>query len=132
DGDVAPVYDRPGASKVPAATVTPPRHPLRGGPPGERNSLLHSGLNDFRNVVSKADDLDEPPAPPTRAPRESYGNASPIDFDQNRPPYESGGDDEVLQDVPPPELLEPSLGMDEAGPGSSRGRLPPGVRAGRG
>jgi len=99
-------------------------------------------LNDFRNVVSKADDFDEMPAPLSKmsrelsrdlsreAPREPYGNSLPAvrDFDQNRPPYESRGDDEMLQDVPPPEMLEPSFGMDEARPLSNRNRMPPRVR----
>jgi len=145
DRHVDPILDRPagGASLgAPPALTSPPRHPLRGRPPGERNSLLNSGLNDFRNDVSKAGDFDEMPAPLSKmsrelsrdlsreAPREPYGNSLPAvrDFDQNRPPYESRGDDEMLQDVPPPEMLEPSFGMDEARPLSNRNRMPPRVR----
>src|SRR5262249_2094329 len=142
-----PVFDRPANSAPPSPPATPPRHPLRGRPPGERNSLLNSGLNDFRNVVTKADEFDEPPIPLSKlhreaarettressreatreAAREAYGNSLPVvrDFDQNRPPFEPRGDDEVLQDVPPPEMLEPSFGMDEARPLSNRSRLPP-------
>jgi len=141
DRHVEPVLDRP-TPKVPPSTIAaagiPARHPLRGRPPGDRDSLLNSGLSDFRNVVSKTEDRDDPPVPLSKAPREvsregpreGYGNSFPAarDFDQNRPDHESPDGDEVLQDVPPPEMLEPSFGMDEARPVSSRGRLPPRVR----
>jgi len=105
----------------------PPRHPLRGRPPGERNSLLNSGLNDFRNVVATTDDFGETSAHLASLSRDTYGDSLPVarDFDQNRPSYESRGDEEVVQDLPLPEMLEPSLGMDEARPLSNRGRMPP-------
>src|SRR2546428_11743849 len=106
------------AEGLPAAPAPPlQRHPLRSRPSGERRSLLDSGLNDFRSVVAETDELGEATARSLRSAREGYADAPPFarDLDRGAPgAFDPGDSDEVLQDVPIPEMLEPHLGMDEA------------------
>jgi hypothetical protein len=73
------IFDRP-LSQEPSAPASPQpaqqRHPLR-RPAGERRSLLSdTGLNDFRNVVSEANELGGASARAEKSARDAY-NAVP-------------------------------------------------------
>jgi hypothetical protein len=130
-------------SNSPADTLeqalAPSRHYLRNRP-SERRSL-ESNVNDFRDVVSE--DLSEAPSLPRNArsrdvdrqidrPRDVDRQLDrPRDVDRqrdldrqrdfDRPPLpratpralDRHADDEIIEEAPPPDMLEPALGMDE-------------------
>ena len=102
----------------------PQRHALRARPSGDRHSLLDS-VDQFRNVVSETNDVAEMSVRPSKSARRSYAEAPPImrDIDRGTPGGFGRNDaDEVLQDAPAPEMLEPKLGLDEMRPLSNRPR----------
>jgi hypothetical protein len=66
------IFDQPlPAEPPPQAPPPPPRHPLR-RPAGDRRSLSDSGLKDFRNVVSEANELGGATARAEKSAREAY------------------------------------------------------------
>jgi hypothetical protein len=106
----------------------PQRHPLRGRASGERRSLLDSGLNDFRNVVSESNELGEASARSAKSARENYDEGAPPpiqDFEHHgRGPLDTEDSPDMVQDVPAPRLLEPTID-DETQPMPARVRMPP-------
>jgi hypothetical protein len=85
------IFDAPLPSAEPAPAPPPPspRHPLR-RPVGERRApavdggLKDSGLRDFRNVISEANELGSASARAERSAREAF-NAVPAPTDLDRP-----------------------------------------------
>ena len=66
------IFDQPLPSEPPPAAPAPPaRHPLR-RPVADRRSLSDSGLKDFRNVVSEANELGGASARAEKSAREAY------------------------------------------------------------
>src|SRR5262245_38486651 len=128
DRYVDPVFDKPlsdGQSAAPQPATPQQRHPLRGRSSGERRSLLDSGLNDFRNVVSETNELGEASARSAKAAREireSYGDDPPPGAALEYEPVDQHAD--MLHDGPTPRLLEPTID-DETQPAPVRVRMPP-------
>ena len=82
------IFDRPlPASESPPMPEPPQRHPLR-RPVADRRSLSDSGLKDFRNVVSEANELGGASARAERSAREAYAAMPAPDVDRSaeRPP----------------------------------------------
>jgi hypothetical protein len=66
------IFDQPMSSEPPPAAPAPTaRHPLR-RPAADRRSLSDSGLKDFRNVVSEANELGGASARAEKSAREAY------------------------------------------------------------
>ncbi len=124
------VFDQPTAPAPPA----PSRHPLRRQ---ERRSLSDTGLKDFRNVVSEADELGGGPSRAARSARDAQAaitapdpRARPVTkhnsigpnpgcFDQHAPP-----DPRPHEDFPEP-MLEPSFTVEETRPTPPKSRRVP-------
>jgi hypothetical protein len=91
---------------------------------GERRSLSDSGMRDFREVVSEANELGGASARATRSARESYGAVPETNRSRQRPP----DTDEAyltLDDITEPVMLEPSFVVDESRPVPPRARQAP-------
>jgi hypothetical protein len=102
----------------------PPRNAARPRPAGERRSLLDSGLRDFREVVSEANELGGASARATRSARESF-DAVPAASEANRAQQRAGDSDEAyltLDDISEQAMLEPSFNVDESRPVPPRAR----------
>jgi hypothetical protein len=107
----------------------PPRNARR--PSGERSgterrSLLDSGLKDFREVVSEANELGGASARASRSARESYANVPQPEA--NRSAQRVTDSDEsylTLDDITEPVMLEPSFVVDESRPIPPRARQTP-------
>jgi len=90
---------------------------------GERRSLLDSGMRDFRDVVSEANELGGASARATRSARESF--AAVPNAEANRSQPRALDSDEAyltLDDIAEPTMLESSFVVDESRP------IPPRVR----
>src|SRR5215475_8405359 len=81
------IFDQPLPAEGPAPAPAPQRHPLR-RPAAERRSLSDSGLKDFRNVVSEANELGGASARAERSAREAYAAVPAEDLERTveRPP----------------------------------------------
>jgi hypothetical protein len=125
---VDPVFDQPISEGAAPPQAQPQRHPLRGRAAGERRSLLDAGLNDFRNVVSESNELGEASARSAKSAREHYDEGPPPAMQayqhHERGAYESGDEPDMVQDLPAPRLLEPTID-DETQPMPARVRMPP-------
>jgi hypothetical protein len=104
------IFDQPlPAEPPPQAPPPPPRHPLR-RPAGDRRSLSDSGLKDFRNVVSEANELGGATARAEKSAREAYAAVpspapSPdVDRAPDRPPRSY---DRAQFDRSEPRMFEP-------------------------
>jgi hypothetical protein len=104
----------------------PPRNATRLRPAGERRSLLDSGLRDFREVVSEANELGGASARATRSARETFAavpsSAPGAGRSQQR---ESDEAYLTLDDITEPVMLEPSFVVDESRPVPPRARQAP-------
>jgi hypothetical protein len=111
----------------------PPRNSARPRPGAERGSaeradrrsLLDSGLRDFRDTVSEANELGGASARATRSARESFAAVPP---EANRSPPRISDSDEAyltLDDITEPDMLEPSFVVDESRPSPPRARQAP-------
>jgi hypothetical protein len=90
---------------------------------GERRSLSDSGMRDFREVVSEANELGGASARATRSARESYAAAPSSEANRSKPrPADSDEAYLTLDDIAEPLMLEPSFTVDESRP------VPPRVR----
>jgi hypothetical protein len=116
-----PGLDQPVASEPPS----PPRHPLRARPAAERRSLLDTGLKDFHDVVSEANELGEASARAAKSARETFAavpepasndDAGPAMLEP-QPMYSSPS----LQEISAGRLLDPSFDVD-APPVPARGQ----------
>jgi len=122
---VDPVFDQPlTGPQAKAQPVPPQRHPLRGRPAserpasGDRRSLLDSGLAGLRSALSESNELGG--ARSAKSARDSYADVAG-----------SPREDDVLQDVPAPRMLEPAMD-DETVPSRARvAPLPLGEQAGK-
>jgi hypothetical protein len=112
-----------------------PRNAARPRPGGERasaeragadrRSLLDSGLRDFRDVVSEANELGGASARATRSARESF---AAVPTEANRSQQRISDSDEAyltLDDITQPDMLEPSFVVDESRPSPPRARQAP-------
>ena len=132
----------------PPTSPPPQRHPLR-RPAGERRPLSDSGLKDFRNVISEANELGGASARAEKSAREAYAAVPPTDLDRpprsfDRSQYDRGEprmfDPQAQRDrmfEPPPQeeprphedfsepMLESSFVLDDARPAPSKGRRGP-------
>ncbi|HEY7296764.1 MAG TPA: hypothetical protein VH684_02410 [Xanthobacteraceae bacterium] len=114
----------PSLPAPPPFTARPQRPPLRDRPTTDRQSLLNS-VNSFRNSVSETDELREAPAQSPKWARRSHPEATAPARDLDRlVPHalDRNSSDELIQDAPAPEMLEPSLGMEEPRPLPNRPR----------
>jgi hypothetical protein len=103
----------------------PPRDAARPRPTGER-SLLDSGLRDFREVVSEANELGEASARATRSARETYAAVPNAEANRSQQrPLESDEAYLTLDDITEPVMLEPSFIVDESRPVPPRMRQAP-------
>jgi hypothetical protein len=104
-------------------------------PPGERSaadrtaadrrSLLDTGLRDFREVVSEANELGGASARATRSARENLAAAPASETSRSRQrPADSDEAYLTLDDIAEPAMLEPSFVVDESRPVPPRGRQP--------
>jgi hypothetical protein len=92
---------------------------------GDRRSLSDSGMRDFREVVSEANELGGASARATRSARESYA-AVPPETGRSKPrPADSDEAYLTLDDIAEPVLLEPSFTVDESRPVPPRARQAP-------
>jgi hypothetical protein len=109
----------------------PPRAATRPRPTGdrvsgERRSLSDSGMRDFREVVSEANELGGASARATRSARESYAAVPPPETNRSKPrPADSDEAYLTLDDIAEPVMLEPSFTVDESRPAPRRGRQSP-------
>jgi hypothetical protein len=104
----------------------PPRDAARPRPTGERRSLLDSGLRDFREVVSEANELGEASARATRSARETYAAVPNAEANRSQQrPLESDEAYLTLDDITEPVMLEPSFIVDESRPVPPRMRQAP-------
>jgi hypothetical protein len=104
----------------------PPRNAARPRPAGERRSLLDSGLRDFREVVSEANELGEASARATRSARETYAAVPNAEANRSQQrPLESDEAYLTLDDITEPVMLEPSFIVDESRPVPPRMRQAP-------
>jgi hypothetical protein len=121
------VFDQPmeGRPEPPPA----PRHPLR-GPPAERRPAPDTGFNDFRSVVSEANELGGASARATKSARDAYAAVPSESSEYDRREARARDLDELHEepaprdDFPQP-MLEPSVGLDEARPLPARTRHAP-------
>ena len=145
---VDPVFDQPMTgpqAKAQPQPVPPPpqRHPLRRPAsertsderpaarrqrpaPGDRRSLLDSGLAGLRNALAEGSELGGASAR-SRTAREKYADVapSPREFDRVALNIPDGrGQDDMLQDAPVPRMLEPAID-DETQSVPSRIRMAP-------
>jgi hypothetical protein len=133
------IFDQPMSERErapeppPVAPPAPARHPLR-RPLAERRSTAEAGVNDFRSVVSEANELGGASARANQSARDAYAAVpAPVDYDRREPRmYDQRGDvreaagegdGRELHTLPAFEqpLLEPSY-ADDARP------LPPRTR----
>jgi hypothetical protein len=111
-----------------------PARPGRPRPPGERSaadrtgadrrSLLDTGLRDFREVVSEANELGGASARANRSARENFA-AVPSAQEANRSQARALDSDEgylTLDDIAEPVMLEPSFVVDDSRPIPPRAR----------
>jgi hypothetical protein len=101
-----------------------PRAEARPRPAPERRSLLDTGLRDFRETVSEANELGGASARANRSARETFA-AVPSATEVNRSGPRALDSDEAyltLDDITEPVMLEPSFAVDESRP------LPPRAR----
>jgi hypothetical protein len=113
------------------APQEPPRNAGRPRPSGERagtdrRSLLDSGLRDFREVVSEANELGGASARANRSARETFANVPQPEA--NRSAQRVTDSDEsylTLDDITEPVMLEPSFVVDESRPIPPRSRQTP-------
>jgi hypothetical protein len=132
---IDPVFDQPLTSpqaKAQPQPAPPQRHPLRGRPPSERTSeerpapgdrrtLLDSGLAGLRNALAESSELGGATGRSSRTARDA--DSAPREFDRvsiNIP--DARGQDDMLQDAPSRRMLEPAID-DETVP--SRIRMSP-------
>ena len=143
------IFDQPLPAEGPAPAPAPQRHPLR-RPAAERRSLSDSGLKDFRNVVSEANELGGASARAERSAREAYAAMPAEDLERTveRPPrtfdraqfdrteprmFDPQAPQERMFDAPPPlpsrphqdfsePMLEPSFALDDSRPIPPKGR----------
>jgi hypothetical protein len=118
---VEPNYDQ--SSQPEPEPQGPPRNVARPRPAADRRSLLDSGLRDFREVVSEANELGGASARATRSARDNF--AAVPNAEANRPQPRALDSDEAyltLDDIAEPAMLEPSFIVDESRP------IPPRVR----
>jgi hypothetical protein len=93
---------------------------------GERRSLTDSGMRDFREVVSEANELGGASARATRSARESYAAVPPPEANRSKPrPADSDEAYLTLDDIAEPVMLEPSFTVDESRPVPPRARQSP-------
>jgi hypothetical protein len=96
-------------------------------PPPERGAVLNSGLQDFREAVSEADELGVASARASQSARDQFA-AVPTAASEPRPqPRAPDSDDTfpVIEDAPEQEMLEPTFVVDEGRPVPPRTRQPP-------
>jgi hypothetical protein len=145
------IFDQPLPPTEPSAP-TPQRHPLR-RPAADRRSLSDSGLKDFRDVVSEANELGGASARAERSARDALAAMPTEDLDRTieRPsrPFDRTQfdrseprmfDPQALQermfDPPPPlpprphqdfsePMLEPAFALDDSRPIPPKGRRAP-------
>jgi hypothetical protein len=99
-----------------------PRAEARPRPLPERRSLLDTGLRDFRETVSEANELGGASARANRSARETFA-AVPSEANRSGPrAVESDEAYLTLDDITEPVMLEPSFAVDESRP------LPPRAR----
>jgi hypothetical protein len=131
---VDPVFDQPLTSPQAKAQPqpVPQRHPLRRPAsertsderPGDRRSLLDSGLAGLRNALADGGELGGATARSTRTARDNVA-PSPRDFDRVNINIPDGrSQDDMLQDAPMPRMLEPAID-DETQSVPSRIRMAP-------
>jgi hypothetical protein len=124
---VDPSYD---PATEPTRAGTRPRQAGERTAP-DRRSLLDSGLRDFREVVSEANELGGASARATRSARESFA-AVP---ETNRSQPRALDSDEAflsLDDITEPVMLEPSFIVDDSRPVPARARQAPPAEVERG
>jgi hypothetical protein len=115
-----PSAERPGGEGAPGAG------------PGRR-SALSSGMRDFREVVSEAEELGGASARANRSAREQLA-AVPSSAPEPRPPAGPRDADDafpVIEDTADPEMLEPTFVVDESRPIPPRSRPAPSPRIDR-
>jgi len=121
------MFDQP----IPPESAPPaPRHPLRGQ---DRRSLSASGLKDFRDVVSEANELGGASARATRSARDAYAAvpAPAPELEQPEPQFDRGDprmfeqheahEPRPHEDFPEP-MLEPSFTVEESRPTPPKAR----------
>jgi hypothetical protein len=114
-----------------------PARPARSRPSGERNaadrtaadrrSLMDTGLRDFREVVSEANELGGASARANRSARETFA-AVPSAQEADRSQPRAVDSDEAyltLDDIAEPAMLEPSFVVDDSRPIPPRARQAP-------
>jgi hypothetical protein len=113
-------YDR--AAEPEAEPQEPPRNAARPRAAGERRSLLASGLRDFREVVSEANELGGASARASKSARDTFA-AVPASVRER----DLDTDDAylTLDDIAEPVMLEPSFIVDESRPVPPRARQAP-------
>jgi hypothetical protein len=90
---------------------------------GDRRSLLDSGMRDFREVVSEANELGGASARANRSARENLAAVPNADAGRSQPrALDSDESYLTLDDITEPVMLEPSFIVDESRP------IPPRVR----
>jgi hypothetical protein len=121
-----PAAAKSGPRELPRNAARPRTTSVRA--PGERRSLLDSGLRDFREVVSEANELGGASARANRSARETFANVPQPEA--NRSAQRGTDSDEsylTLDDITEPVMLEPSFVADESRPIPPRARqAPPG------
>jgi hypothetical protein len=110
----------------------PPRS-ARPRPAGDRRSLLDSGLRDFREVVSEANELGGASARATRSARETFAAVPNAEANRSQPPARDSDEAYLtLDDLAEQTMLEPSFTGDESRPIPPRGRQAPAAEVERG
>jgi hypothetical protein len=108
----------------PARNVTRPRA-AGDRATAERRSLSDSGMRDFREVVSEANELGGASARATKSARETYA-AVPSEASRSRQrPVDTDEAYLTLDDIAEPVMLEPSFIVDESRPMPPRARQAP-------
>ncbi len=103
------IFDRPLPPDPPPAAAPPQqRHPLR-RPAGDRRSLSDSGLKDFRDVVSEANELGAASARAEKSARDAYAAmpAPASDLDRPQRSQERPQQERPQYDRSEPRMFEP-------------------------
>jgi hypothetical protein len=121
-----PEPQEPPARQEPHGRQEPQRNAARVRQAGERRSLLDSGLRDFREVVSEANELGGASARATRSARESFAAVPNAEANRSQPRIMDSDEAYLtLDDITEQTMLEPSFIVDESRPSPPRQRQAP-------
>jgi hypothetical protein len=110
------------------STRTEPSEPRAARPRPDQRSALSSGLREFREVVSQADETGGASARANRSAPEQLAEGPSPGAEPHRPQPRTPDSDEsfaVIEDMAEPEMLEPTFVVEESRPVPPRARQAP-------